>query len=76
MYTHNCVRWRAAGRMPAYLSCDIHTHTPALKSSTNFQLYYFVMRIYSTNWLGHGYGYEWHSLVLSQSPLWAEHCQR
>ena len=27
------------------LSCDIHTHTPARKEYTNFQLYYFVMRI-------------------------------
>ena len=34
------------------LSCDIHTDTPARKSSTNFQLYYFVFHICATNWLG------------------------
>ena len=45
------------------VSCDIHTHTPARKSSTNFQLYYFVIQICYTNWLGHGHGYEWHSLA-------------
>ena len=27
----------------APMSCDIHTHTPARRSSTNFQLYYLVM---------------------------------
>ena len=46
------------------MSCDIHNHTPARKSSTNFQLYYFVIQICSTNWLGHGHGYEWHSLLM------------
>ena len=40
-----------------YLSCAIYIHTPARKSSTNFQLYYFVIQICSTNWLGHGHGY-------------------
>ena len=43
------------------LSCAIYTHTPARKSSTNFQQYYFVIQICSTNWLGHGDGYKWHS---------------
>ena len=43
------------------LSCAIYTHTPARKSSTNFQLYYFVIQFCSTNWLGHGHGYKWHS---------------
>ena len=46
------------------LSCDIHTHTPARKSYTNFQLYYFVIQICSTNWLGHGHGYKWHSSIM------------
>ena len=45
------------------MSCDNHTHTPARKSYTNFQLYYFVIQISSTNRLGHGHGYEWHSLI-------------
>ena len=48
------------------MSCAIYTHTPARKSSTNFQLYCFVIQICSTNWLGHGHGYKWHS---SLSPL-------
>ena len=43
------------------MSCAIYTHTPARTSSTNFQLYYFVIQICSTNWLGHGHGYKWHS---------------
>ena len=43
------------------LSCAIYTHTPARTSSTNFQLYYFVIHVCSTNWLGHGHGYKWHS---------------
>ena len=43
------------------MSCAIYTHTPARKSSTNFQLYYFVIQFCSTNWLGHGHGYKWHS---------------
>ena len=43
------------------MSCDIHTHTPAQKRSTNFILYPFVVERCSTNWLGHGHGYEWHS---------------
>ena len=38
------------------VSCAIYTHTPARKSSTNFQLYYFVIQNCSTNWLGHGHG--------------------
>ena len=45
------------------MSCAICTHTPARKSSTNFQQYYFVIQICSTNWLGHGHGYKWHSSV-------------
>ena len=43
------------------MSCAIYTHTPARRSSTNFQQYYFVIQICSTNWLGHGHGYKWHS---------------
>ena len=43
------------------MSCATHTHTPAQKSSTNFILYPFVIQTCSTNWLGHGHGYEWHS---------------
>ena len=39
------------------LSYDIHTHTPAQKSSTNFILYPFVVQRCSTNWLGHGHGF-------------------
>ena len=46
------------------LSCDIHTHTPAQKSSTSFILYPSVSY---TDWLGHGHGYEWHS---SRLPSW------
>ena len=42
-------------------SCAIYTHTPAQTSSTSFQLYYFVIQFCSTNWLGHGHGYKWHS---------------
>ena len=49
------------------LSCAIYTHTPARKSSTNFQLYYFAIQICSTNWLGHGHGYKWHSSVQNLS---------
>ena len=41
--------------------CAIYTHTPARKSSTDFQLYYSVIQICSTNWVGHGHGYKWHS---------------
>ena len=43
------------------LSCDIHTQTPAKKSSTNFLLYPFLLRKCSTNRIGHGHGYECHS---------------
>ena len=48
-----------ASAHPILLSCAIYTHAPARKSSTNFQLYYFVVQICSTNWLGHGHGYKW-----------------
>ena len=44
-----------------FMGCDIHTHAPAEKGSTNIILYPFVLRQCSTNWLGHGHGYEWHS---------------
>ena len=44
----------------AVLSCDIHTHTPAKKSSTNFLLYPFLLRKCSAHCLGHGHGYECH----------------
>ena len=50
------------------MSCDIHTHTPARKTHTNSQLYYFVIQIGSANWLGPGHGYECHSS--DESPLW------
>ena len=40
------------------LSCDVHTHTPAPKSSTNSKLYPFLLQMSSTNCLGHGHGYE------------------
>ena len=45
------------------MSCDIdiHTHTPAKKSSTNFLLHTFVIRACSTNSLGHRHGHECHS---------------
>ena len=46
------------------MSCAIYTHTPARTSSTNFQLYYFVIQFCSTNWLGHGHGYKWHSSIM------------
>ena len=47
------------------MSCDIHTHAPAQKSSTNlnFILYPFFVQTCSINWLGHGHGYEWHSSI-------------
>ena len=47
------------------LSCAIYTHTTARTSSTNFQLYYFVIHFFSTNRLGHGHGYKWHSSIMS-----------
>ena len=53
----------------AYLSCDIHTHTPARKSSTDCQLYYCVIQMCYANCLGHGHGYECHSPLPSTSPL-------
>ena len=47
------------------LGCDVHAHAhaPAQKSSTNFMMHPFVLRICSTNSLGHGHGhgYECHS---------------
>ena len=55
---------RGRGREPT-LSCNIHTQTPARKSYTNLQLYYFVIQICSTNCVGHGHGYECHSSHLS-----------
>ena len=51
------------------MSCAIYTHTPAQTSSTHFQLYYFVIQISSTNWLGHGHGYKWHSSDKGVLPL-------
>ena len=39
------------------------------KSHTNFQLYYFVLRICRTNCLGHGHGYECHSLEAARSAV-------
>ena len=55
---------RASSASAAWVSCDIHAHTPAKKSSTNFLLYPSIIRKCSTNWLGHGDGYAWHS------PVW------
>ena len=54
---------------------DIHTHTPARKSSTSSQLYYFVIQMCSANWLGHGHGYKWHSsqtLLPQRRGRWME----
>ena len=62
-------RRRDGERRMALLSCAIYTHTPARKSSTNFQLYYFVIQICSTNWLGHGHGYKWHSSPLNNNNI-------
>ena len=45
----------------AIMSCAIHTHTPAKKSSTNFLLYPFLLLKCSANRLGHGHGYKCHS---------------
>ena len=56
-------------RLPLSLGCDIHSHAPALKGSTKFMLYPFVRRTSSTNWLGHGHGYEWHSSFMLSSLL-------
>ena len=48
-----------------HISCDIHTHTPARtlscdihthRSSTNFQLYYFVMQVVIETVSGMGMG--------------------
>ena len=44
-----------------WLSCHIHTHTPALKSYTSFLLHPFVLHLCSTDCLRHGHGYECHS---------------
>ena len=49
------------------MSCAIYTHTPA-RNYTNFQLYYFVIQFCSTNWLGHGHGYKWHSSTTPSLP--------
>ena len=51
------------------MSCDIYTHTPAKKSSTNFLLCQFIIRKCSTNRLGHGHGYELHSLSALMGSL-------
>ena len=45
----------------AWVSHDIHTHTPAKTSSTNFILYKFVLNNCHPNCYGHGHGYESHS---------------
>ena len=36
---------------------------PCPESSTDIMLYPFVIQRCSTNWLGHGHGYEWHSSI-------------
>ena len=68
MHEYACVRTRRVGRPTSngyadnmcdlqdvrIMSCDIHTHTPAKKSSTNFQPYPFLLRRCYTNCLGHG----------------------
>ena len=48
------------------------------RSYTNFILYPFVISTCSTNWLGHGHGYEWHSSdsALPFSPTDAEPLSR
>ena len=51
-------RERARGR--ERVSCDIHTHTPAKRSSTDFRLYPYLLHERSTNSPGHGHGYECH----------------
>ena len=45
------------------MGCDGHTHAPAQKNYTSFIPYPFVVKQCSTNWHGHGRGYEWHSSV-------------
>ena len=45
-----------------YIYTHIHTHAPAKQSSANFLLYSSVRHILSTSCLGHGHGYECHSL--------------
>ena len=54
---------------PCTLHIQIHIIDLARGSSTNFQLYYFVIQICSTNWLGHGHGYKWHSSYSSVGAL-------
>ena len=45
------------------VSCDVHTHTPAKKTSANCLLYPFLLRTRAANRLGRGHGYEWHSSI-------------
>ena len=54
-------RRRTDARLTHCLSCDIHTHTSAPRSSTSFLLYPFVLHICSTSCFGRGHGYEFHS---------------
>ena len=64
--------WRR-NMISALVSCDIYTHTPAKKSSTNFRLYPFLLQTYYTNRVGHGHGYECHSPIsqcISTSSCW------
>ena len=43
------------------MSCDIHTHTPAKKSSTNFLLHRCLIRKCYADCFRHGHGHECHS---------------
>ena len=40
------------------LGCDFHTFAPAKTKYTNFIMHPFVLRVGSTNSLGHGHGHE------------------
>ena len=61
MSTCICVRRMCTSVYLSYMSCDIHTHTPAKHSSTNILMNQFLIHLCVTNRLGHGHGYECHS---------------
>ena len=50
-------------RTKPIMGCDSRTHAPAKTSSTDAMLCPFVLRICSTNSLGHGHGYECQAAV-------------